>query len=82
VRKPSVPELKSWGAGVCGLVCFWGVRHCGDIGNALQITDVAAFMLAAANPAVKAIKTTTLLTMEDGIDAMRKAPGGYRAPTE
>ena len=46
-------------------------------------TDIAAFMLAAAsNPGVKSIKTTPLLTMEEGMEAMRKAPSaGYRPPS-
>jgi uncharacterized protein with GYD domain len=42
----------------------------------------AAFSLAvSAGGAVKAIKTTPLLTIEDGIEAMRKGAGaGYRPP--
>jgi uncharacterized protein with GYD domain len=44
--------------------------------------SAAAFSLAvSAGRAVKAIKTTPLLTIEDGIAAMRKAAGaGYRPP--
>lgn len=44
--------------------------------------EAAAFSLAAtAGGAVKAIKTTPLMTIEEGISAMRKAAGsGYRPP--
>jgi uncharacterized protein with GYD domain len=44
--------------------------------------SAAAFSLAvSAGRAVKAIKTTPLLTIEDGIAAMQKAAGaGYRPP--
>jgi uncharacterized protein with GYD domain len=42
--------------------------------------SAAAFALAAsAGGAVKAIKTTPLLTIEDGIEAMRRG-AGYRPP--
>ena len=46
--------------------------------------DAAAFSLAAsAGGAIKALKTTPLLTMEEGMQAMRKAVGaGYRAPKQ
>jgi uncharacterized protein with GYD domain len=44
--------------------------------------SAAAFSLAAsAGGAVKAVKTTPLMTVEDGIEAMKKAAGaGYRPP--
>jgi len=44
--------------------------------------SMAAFALAvAAGGAVTALKTTPLLTIEEGIEAMRKASGtGYRPP--
>jgi hypothetical protein len=43
---------------------------------------MAAFALAAAaGGALKAVKTTPLMTIEEGIEAMRKASGtGYRPP--
>jgi len=45
----------------------------------------AAFSLAAtAGGAIKAVKTTPLMTIEDGLSAMRKASEAstaYRAPT-
>jgi hypothetical protein len=38
-------------------------------------------MAASAGGAVKATKTTPLMTMEEGIEAMRKAgTAGYRPP--
>ena len=45
-------------------------------------TDAAAFAMAvAASGAAKTIKTTPLLSIEEGIEAMRKAQGaGYRRP--
>ena len=44
--------------------------------------SAAAFSLAAsAGGALKAIKTTPLLTIEEGMEAMKKAGGtGYRPP--
>ena len=43
-------------------------------------TDAAAFAMAtAAGGALKAFKTTPLLSMEEGVEAMRKAQeAGYR----
>ena len=45
-------------------------------------TDAAAFAMAiAAAGAAKAFKTTPLLSVEEGVEAMRKAQGtGYRLP--
>ena len=45
-------------------------------------TDAAAFAMAVyAGGAVKAFKTTPLLSVEEGVEAMRKAQGaGYRRP--
>lgn len=45
-------------------------------------TSAAAFSLAAsAGGGVKAVKTTPLITVEEGIEAMKKAAGaGYRPP--
>ena len=45
-------------------------------------TDAAAFSMAvAAAGAVKAFKTTPLLSVEEGLEAMRKAQeAGYRPP--
>jgi uncharacterized protein with GYD domain len=46
-------------------------------------TNAAAFaMAAAAGGAMKAFKTTPLLSVEEGVEAMRKAQGaGYRRPS-
>jgi uncharacterized protein with GYD domain len=45
--------------------------------------NVAAFSLAAsAGGSIKALKTTPLMTVEEGIEAMRRAGGsGYRPPS-
>jgi len=45
-------------------------------------TSAAAFSLAAsASGAIKAIKTTPLLSLDEGIEAMKKAgKSGYRPP--
>ena len=47
-------------------------------------TDAAAFAMAiAAGGALKAFKTTPLLSVEEGVEAMRKAQGaGYHRPGE
>ena len=57
-----------------------------DVTLIMQMPDnvsAAAFALAvAAGGAFKAHTTTPLMTMEDGVEAMRKAAGsGYRPPT-
>ena len=56
-----------------------------DVVAILQMPDnvsVAAFSMAvAAGGAVKSIKPTPLMSMEEGVEAMRKASGsGYQAP--
>jgi uncharacterized protein with GYD domain len=56
-----------------------------DLISIVQMPDnvsAAAFSLAAtAGGAIKAIKTTPLLTLEEGIEAMKKAAGtGYKPP--
>ena len=46
-----------------------------------NVSAAAFSMAAAAGGSVKAIKTTPLMTMEEGIAAMRKgAAGGHRPP--
>lgn len=57
-----------------------------DIVGIFQMPDnvsAAAFSLAAsAGGAMKAIKTTPLMTLSEGLEAMRKAAGaGYRPPS-
>ncbi|MFQ5933234.1 MAG: GYD domain-containing protein [Dehalococcoidia bacterium] len=56
-----------------------------DIVAICQFPDnasAASFSIAAsAGGAVKAVKTTPLMTLEEGIDALKKAGGaGYRPP--
>ncbi len=47
-----------------------------------NVTAAAFSIAAAAGGAVRAIKTTPLMTTQDGIQAMRKAgQAGYRPPT-
>jgi uncharacterized protein with GYD domain len=52
------------------------------IAEMLDHISAAAFSLAAsAGGGVKAVKTTPLMTVEEGIEAMKKAAGaGYRPP--
>lgn len=46
-----------------------------------NVTAAALSLAASAGGSVKAIKTTPLMTMEEGMEAMRKAAAaGYRAP--
>ena len=56
-----------------------------DVVGIMEMPDdvsAAAFSLAAsAGGGMKAVKTTPLLMIDDGIEAMRKAAGaGYRPP--
>lgn len=47
-----------------------------------NVSAAAFSMAASAGGAVKAVKTTPLMTMEQAMDAMRKAGGaGYRPPS-
>ncbi len=57
-----------------------------DVVAILQVPDhvsVAAFSMAvSAGGAVKSFKTTPLMSLEEGVEAMKKASGsGYQAPT-
>ncbi len=57
-----------------------------DVVGILKMPDnvsAAAFSVAvSAGGALKAIKTTPLMTIEEGMEAMRKAgPAGYRPPS-
>jgi uncharacterized protein with GYD domain len=46
-----------------------------------NVTAAALSLAAAAGGSVKAVKTTPLMTMEEGMQAMRKAASaGYRPP--
>jgi uncharacterized protein with GYD domain len=47
-----------------------------------NVSAAAFSMAASAGGAVKAVKTTPLMTIEEAMEAMRKAGGaGYRAPS-
>ncbi len=47
-----------------------------------NVTAASLSMAVSAGGAVKAIRTTPLMTIEEGIEAMRKAGGtGYRPPS-
>ncbi len=46
-----------------------------------NVSAAAFAMAASAGGAVKAFKTTPLMTLEEGLEAMKKAAGGgYQAP--
>lgn len=65
----------------CGYLAFGEY----DVIGIMEMPDnvsAAAFSLAAsAGGGVKAVKTTPLLTFEEGIEALKKAAGsGYRPP--
>ena len=77
------PGVEGVGGRIIGLWYSFGEYDLVGIFEMPSNVDIAAFMVAAgANRGVKAIKTTPLLTMEDGMEAMRKAPGaGYRPPS-
>ncbi len=77
------PGVEGLGGRIVGLWYAFGEYDLVGIFEMPDNTDIAAFMLAAAaNREVKAIKTTPLLTMEEGMEAMRKAPSsGYRPPS-
>ena len=47
-----------------------------------NVSATAFSMAASAGGAVKAVKTTPLMTIDEGMEAMRKASGvGYRPPS-
>jgi len=77
------PVIEKMGGKVeCAFISFGEY----DIVLIMQMPDnitAAAFSLAvAAGGAFKSSKTTPLLTMEDGVEAMKKAgKTGYRPPT-
>jgi uncharacterized protein with GYD domain len=68
------------------LVGYWFAFGESDAIVIIQMPDnvsaAAASLAAAAGGAVKSVKTTPLMSVEEGMQAMRKAGGaGYRAPT-
>lgn len=67
------------------LIGYWMAFGEADAVVIVQMPDnvsaAAASLAAAAGGAVKSLKTTVLMSVEDGMQAMRKAAGaGYRAP--
>lgn len=76
------PGVEGVGGRIHGLWFAFGEYDLVGIFEMPDNTDVAAFMLAAAaNAGVKAVKTTPLLTMDEALEALRKAPkAGYRPP--
>ncbi len=76
------PAVEQAGGSIeCGYFAFGDY----DLVTILQVPDnvtAASLSLAfSAGGAVKAIKTTPLLTMEEGMEAMRRAGGtSYRPP--
>ncbi len=76
------PAVEQAGGSIeCGYFAFGDY----DLVSILQVPDnvtAASLSLAfSAGGAVKAIKTTPLLTMEEGMEAMRRAGGtSYRPP--
>ena len=79
--KPVVEKLG--GKVETGWLCF-GDYYLIAIVQMPTAVDVAAFSLAAsAGGAVRAIKTTPLLTMDEGLSALKKAASaGYQAPKQ
>ncbi len=77
------PGVEGVGGRIHGLWYAFGEYDLVGIFEMPDNVDIAAFMFAAAaNRGVKAVKTTPLMTMEDGMEAMRKAPNvGYRPPS-
>jgi uncharacterized protein with GYD domain len=76
------PVIERLGGGIVGTWFAFGEY---DVVSIIQMPDnvnAAALSLAAsAGGAVKALKTTPLMTMEEGMEAMRKAAGtGYQPP--
>jgi uncharacterized protein with GYD domain len=68
------------------LESFWLAFGDYDTHVILQVPDnisaAALSLAAAAGGSVKAVKTTPLMTMDEGMEAMRKAAAaGYRPPT-
>ena len=77
------PAIEALGGRVIGSWFAFGEY---DVVVVLEMPDnvaAAAFAIAAAaGGALKAVKTTPLMSMEEGVEAMRKArESGYRPPS-
>jgi uncharacterized protein with GYD domain len=76
------PMIEKVGGRVVGMWFSFGDYDSITITEMPDSVSITAIALAVGSSgAVKAIKTTPLITMEEGMQAMRKASGaGYRAP--
>jgi uncharacterized protein with GYD domain len=68
------------------LIGYWMAFGESDAVVIVQMPDnvsaAAASLAATAGGAVKSLKTTVLMSVDEGLEAMRKASGaGYRAPS-
>ncbi len=77
------PAIEALGGRVIG---FWNTFGEYDVVVILEMPDnvaAAAFAIAAAaGGALKALKTTPLLTPEEGVEALRRVPqSGYQPPS-
>jgi len=82
-RSAAVGELlESMGGRLVSIYYTFGEYDGFVLFEAPDETTAAAFVLAAVSPGhLKAIKTTTALTVEDAMEAMRKAGGAsFRGP--
>jgi uncharacterized protein with GYD domain len=77
------PVVEKLGGKVAGTWLAFGEYDVVLIAQMPDNVSAAAFSMAvSAGGALKACKTTPLMTPEEGIEAMRKAAGaGYRPPT-
>ena len=76
------PVIEGLGGRIEGFYFAFGDYDVVGIVDMPNNVSMAAFALAAAGGgALKAVKTTPLMTIEEGVEAMRKASGaGYRPP--
>lgn len=81
-REDAVREgIEKLGGRIYGLWFGFGEYDIVSILEMPSIIEMTAFSMAAAsNPMVKSIKTTPLLTMEEGMAAMDKAPKAQYQP--
>lgn len=77
------PNVEKLGGKVVGAWFAFGKYDLVTVFDLPDNVSVAAISMAfAAGGALKAVKTTPLMSMEEGIEAMRKAPSaGYKPVT-
>lgn len=77
------PGVEGMGGRILGVWLAFGEYDIVAIFELPDNTTAAAFALAAgSNRGVKALRTTPLMSMEESMEAMRKAQGaGYRPPS-